>query len=109
MYRLDGHNIELTRGDSLLLLITLPGRELPQGTLAVFTVKTHPRSETAILTKALPVENGRVELELGAQETDLPARLDYWDLRLMIPGVETEILTPMDYAALTILEVIGDV
>ena len=64
MYRLDGHNIELTRGDSLLLLITLPGRELPQGTLAVFTVKTHPRSETAILTKALPVENGRVELEL---------------------------------------------
>ena len=109
MYRLDGLNVELTREDSLTLLVSFPGRELPEGTRALFTIKKHPKDPVAVLEKEMNVEGSRAEIVLSSAETDLPARTYWWDLRLMIPGEEMEILTPMEYAAFSILEVIGDV
>ena len=39
LYRIDGYDIELTRGDSLTLRIDLKGRDLPEGTEAFMTIK----------------------------------------------------------------------
>lgn len=110
MYRIIGNDIELTRGDSLVLLLRFGGRALAQGTQAVFTVKRRPRDEQPVLCKRFGVEDGRVTLQLVPSETDLDPRSYVWDVRLLIPqGEATEVRTPMEYAGFTIMEVIGDV
>ena len=47
MVRCNGCDIELTRGDTLLLRIDLTGRDLPQGAQAVFTVKKNVKHSKA--------------------------------------------------------------
>lgn len=109
MYRINGYDVELTRGDSLTLRVLLSGRELPEGTDAVFTLKTKPRETAHLLQKRFDASDEQVVITLLPEETDLPPRTYYWDLRLQIP-LETggyEVFTPMEYAAFTILDVIG--
>lgn len=112
MYRFDGLDIELTRGDSLQFKVTISGRELPEGTIALFTVKRNANAEEAVIEKRLAVDaDGVVLVGISSDESDLPPRTYYWDLRVLLPlGDGTyEVRTPMEYAALTILGVIGDV
>ena len=106
MHRFDGYDIELTAGDSLFFNVKLAGRELPDGSKAVFTVKRNPKDDEAVIEKELEVKDGAVYVQLYSEETDLPARTYYWDLRVMF-GNEVE--TPMEYAAFTILQPVGDV
>lgn len=112
MHKFDGFDIELTGGDSLQFRVTISGRELPEGTEALFTVKKSPRSDDAVIEKRLAVEaDGVVLVGLSSADTDIQPRTYYWDLRVMIPNGDGtyEVRTPMEYAAFTILEVIGDV
>ena len=55
--------------------------------------------------------DGTVLMGISSEESDIPARTYFWDLRVLIPlGDGTyEVRTPMEYAAFTILGVIGDV
>lgn len=109
MYRINGYDIELTRGDSLTLRVLLSGRDLPEGTDAVFTLKTKPKETAYLLQKRFDASDEQVVIALAPDETDLAPRTYYWDLRLQIP-LDTggyEIYTPMEYAAFTILDVIG--
>ena len=109
MYRINGYDVELTRGDSLTLRVLLSGRDLPEGTDAVFTLKTKPRETAHLLQKRFDASDEQVIITLTPDETDLAPRTDYWDLRLQIPqdAGGYEIYTPMEYAAFTILDVIG--
>ena len=112
MYRFDGLDIELTRGDSLQFKVTVKGRELPSGTEALFTVKRSPNAEDSLIEKRLALdEEGVVFVGISSDESDIPPRTYYWDMRVLIPlGDGTyEVRTPMEYAAFTILGVIGDV
>lgn len=112
MYRFDGLDIELTQGDSIQFKANITGRELPEGTIALFTVKRSEKAEEAIIEKRLAVDaDGVVLVGLSSSDTDIPARTYYWDIRVLMPlGDGTyEVRTPMDYAAFTILGVIGDV
>ena len=112
MHRFDGYDIELTKGDSLQFKVTIAGRELPEGTAALFTVKKRPRDEETVIEKRLDVDAaGVVLVGLSSDDTDITPRTYYWDLRVLMPlGDGTfEVRTPMEYAAFTILEVIGNV
>ena len=112
MHQFNGLDIELTKGDSLQFRVTVKGRELPEGTAALFTVKKKPRDEEAVIEKRLPVDaDGVVLVGLSSADTDISPKTYYWDLRVLMPlGDGTyEVRTPMEYAAFTILEVIGNV
>ncbi len=111
MVRLNGLDIELTRGDSLLFSARVSGRELPEGTLLLFSVKKNPRQEEALIEKREAVEDAGAVFSLSPRETDLPARTYFWDIRVLIPyGDGTyEVRTPMEYAAFQVTEVIGNV
>lgn len=112
MHRFNGYDIELTRGDSLQFRVTITGRELPSGTVALFTVKESPRDEMPVIEKKMEVdENGVVLVGLSSDDTDLQPRTYYWDIRALIPlgDGDFEVRTPMEYAAFTILEVVGNV
>ena len=109
MHRFDGYNIELTRGDSLTFRITLTGRDLPEGSVGLFTVKAHPRDEQPLIQKRVDAGGELLSIVLTPQETNLTPRTYFWDVRVLIPlengGWEVE--TPMEYASFTILEAIG--
>lgn len=110
MVTLNGYDIELTRGDTLLLRIDLSGRSMPDGTDAVFTLKKNIHSTEAIIQKRFGASDGSVSILLAPRETNLKPGVYYWDLRLQIPQAEGgyEVLTPMEYAAFAVLDVVGD-
>ena len=109
LYRFDGYDIELTRGDSLTLRIDLKGRDLPDGTEAVLTVKKRVRDEEIVLRKRCDASSELLTIALETEETNLTPGTYVWDVRLRIPqeNGSFEIYTPMEYAALTILPVVG--
>mgnify|MGYP005960297097 CR=1 FL=1 len=109
--RFTGNDIEITRGDSLMLRVVVSGRELPQGTILLFSVKRSPRAQSAEIERRLTIEEGTAVISLSTEDTDLPPRTYFWDARVLIPyGDGTyEVKTPMEYAAFQVLEVIGDV
>jgi hypothetical protein len=112
MHRFDGYDIELTKGDSLQFKVTITGRELPEGTAALFTVKKRPRDEDTVIEKRMEIgSDGVVLVGLSSADTDITPRTYYWDLRVLMPLGDGpyEVRTPMEYVAFTILEVIGNV
>lgn len=111
MRKFNGLDIELTKGDSLQFKVTFYGRTLPEGSIALFTIKKSPRAEDAEIEKRILVDaDGTVQVGLSSSETNLKPRTYFWDMRVLIPlGDGTyEVKTPMEYAAFTIAEVIGD-
>ena len=109
MHRFNGYHIELTRGDSLSFRINLAGRDLPEGSVGLFTVKAHPRDEAALIQKRVDAGGEQLSILLTPQETNLTPRTYFWDVRILIPLEEGgwEVETPMEYASFTILEAIG--
>lgn len=109
MHRFNGYDIELTQGDSLFFKINLDGRTLPEGSVGYFTVKKTPKSDEIIIQKKLDASDGVLDIRLMSEDTDLPVRTYYWDVRVLIPledgGYEVE--TPMEYAAFTIMDAVG--
>ena len=109
MILFEGYDITLTSGDTLFFKVDLKGRVLPEGTVAYFTVKASPKAEEVVIRKKIDVVDGVVDIRLSSEDTYLPARAYYWDVRLLIPiesgGYEVE--TPMEYAAFTIIDAIG--
>lgn len=111
MRKFNGLDIELTKGDSLQFKVTFYGRTLPEGSIALFTIKKSPRAEDAEVEKRILIgADGTVQVGLSSSETNLKPRTYFWDMRVLIPlGDGTyEVKTPMEYAAFTISEVIGD-
>ena len=103
------YDIEVSRGDSAALRIDLSGRDLPEGTEAVFTVKRSISDDEPVLQKRIDASDEILTIALTPQETNLEPGVYYWDVRLRIP-LETggyEIYTPMEYAALVVLDVVG--
>ena len=111
MLRIDRHNIEITQGDSVRLKIRLEGREVPDGTQAVFTVKDTPWEPCRpVIEKVLTVLDGTVSILLEPGDTDLTPGHYVWDLRLKEQTEEGKqvVLTPMEYAVFRVLEAIGE-
>lgn len=110
MHRFNGYDIELTRGDSLFFKINLAGRNLPEGSVAYFTVKTKAGSGDPVIKKKMDATDEVLDIRLTSADTDLQPRTYYWDVRVLIPCEEGgyEVETPMEYASLTILPAVGD-
>lgn len=111
MRKFNGLDIELTKGDSLQFKVNFSGRELPAEAEALFTVKKRTRDEEPVIEKRIAIQENAVQIGLSNDDTDIAPRTYYWDIRVLIPlGDGTyEVKTPMEYAAFTILEVIGNV
>lgn len=103
------YDIEVTRGDTVALRIDLSGRDLPEGTDAVMTVKKRVKDAEPIIQKVFNASDEVLTVVLTADETNVTPGTYFWDLRLMIPLEEGgyEVYTPMEYAAFTVLEVVG--
>lgn len=111
MRKFNGLDVELTRGDTLQFKVTFAKRELPLGSIALFTIKKRTRDEEAIVEKRVPIENNVANIGLSSDDSNITPRTYYWDMRVLIPlGDGTyDVKTPMEYAAFTILEVVGNV
>lgn len=109
MHRFNGYDIELTQGDSLFFKVNLDGRTLPEGSVGYFTVKKTPKSDEIIIQKKLDASDGVLDIRLTSEDTYIPVRTYYWDVRVLIPLEEGgyEVETPMEYASFTILDAIG--
>lgn len=110
MVTINGYDIELTRGDTLFLRVDLSGRDLPEGTDAVFTVKKNVRSDEVILRKRFDASDEVLGIRLSSRETRLEPGVYVWDVRLQIPQEDgsVEVYTPMEYAAFVVLESVGE-
>lgn len=109
MFNIDGYDIEVTRGDTAALLFHFNGREIPSGTDAVFTIKKRPKDEECVVQKRVDASDGTATIYLTSDDTNHAARTYFWDIRLQLPREDGgyEIQTPMEYAAFTILDVVG--
>ena len=112
MVRIERQNIEATRGDSIRFTIELSGRELKEGTKALFTVKSTPWEPTRPeIEHMIDVIGGKVHVFLETEETSVISAGNYvWDLRLLEPDGDGRnyVLTPMEYGTFRILEAIGE-
>jgi len=70
---------------ALTLRIDLKGRDLPQGTEAVMTIKKRVKDEAIILQKRCDASEEVVTIALEASETELAPGMYVWDVRLRIP------------------------
>ncbi len=109
MVEINGHDIIITRGDSLFLRVDFGGRDLPAGSKAVFTLKKTIRSRSALVQKIFDASEEMLAVFLTHEETDLPAGMYVWDVRLQIPLEDGsfEVYTPMTYAAFAVLDAVG--
>lgn len=111
MLKIENNGIAITRGDSLRLMIRLDGRDIAEGAKALFTVKDTPWEPCApVVEKLIDIMDGSVSILLTPAETDITPGHYVWDLRIKEPAQDgrTEVLTPMEYAAFKVMEVIGD-
>lgn len=109
MHKFNGYDIELTRGDSLVFRVSLSGRDLPEGSVGLFTVKANPRDERPVIQKRVDASGEQLMISLAPKDTNLTPRTYFWDVRVLIPLEEGgyELETPMEYASFVILEAIG--
>ena len=109
MHKFNGYDIEITRGDSLQFRVSLMGRDLPEGSVGLFTVKASPRDEQALIEKRVDASGELLTITLNPRDTDLPPRTYFWDVRVLIPRSEGgfELETPMEYASFVVLDAIG--
>jgi len=109
MVTFDGYDVELSRGDTLVMKIELDGRDLPEGTDGVFTIKKRITSDEVVLQKRFNASDEELTVVLDADETNLAPGTYFWDVRLQIPMEEGgyEVYTPMEYAAFVVLPVVG--
>lgn len=110
MLRIDRNGITITRGDSERFVITCEGRELAEGTKAVFTVKGTPWEPCRPdIEKIIDVIDGKVNVILEPEDTDITPGHYVWDLRLKEPDENgMNVITPMAYAAFHVLEALGE-
>lgn len=109
MVSISGYDITLTRGDSLHLRVDLDGRDLPEGSQAVFTLKRSIRSRSVLLRKCFDVSRETLGIVLTPQETDLLPGAYVWDLRLRIPleNGGFDVYTPMEHAVFMVIPAVG--
>lgn len=105
----ESYDIQVTQGDTVTLRIDLSGRDLPEGSEAVFTVKQNLTDEEPILQKRFNASDEVLVIVLSHDETNLEPGTYFWDIRLMIPMEEGgwEVYTPMNYAALAVTAAVG--
>lgn len=113
MVRIERHNIEATRGDSVRFTITLEGRVLKENTKALVTVKATPwEPARPVIEQMLDVIDGnKVHVFFEPEDTCALVAGDYvWDARVMEPNEDggTYVMTPMEYGTFRILEAIGE-
>ena len=112
MVRIERHNIEVTRGDSVRFTITLEGRVLKENTKVLVTVKSTPwEPARPVIEKILDVIDGnKVHVFIETEDTCMLVPGDYvWDARVLEPNEDggTYVMTPMEYGTFRILEAIG--
>lgn len=110
MLRIEGKTIQLTRGDTTRIAIVLEGRELMDGTEAVFTVKRGQwKHNEPVIRKTLTVVDNRAHVFLSDEETDIEPGSYVWDCRVKeVDDEGMNIFTPMEYGRFAVLEAIGD-
>ena len=110
MLKIDRMGIQITRGDTVRFVIALEGREVADGTKAIFTVKSTPWEPCQPeIEKTISVEDGKVYVMLDRAETDFAPGHYVWDVRVLEPeNGKKNMITPMEYAAFRVVEAIGD-
>lgn len=106
MLKISGNGIRLTRGDTIRFTIRLTGREVPDGTKTLFTVKKSAwQHGDPLIREEIPVLGNAVHVFLPPEKTNITSGDYVWDLRVM---VDEDVFTPMEYALFHVVEAIGD-
>lgn len=111
MFRIDRNNIEFTRGESVRFTIRLKGRELAEGTQAVFACKDTLWDPAApCIEKAVDIVDGKAHVILTPYDTDITAGTYFWDLRVYETDItgETHVMTPMDAGTIIVKERVAE-
>lgn len=110
MLKISGNGIRLSRGDSARFTIRLTGREVPDGTKTLFTVKQRAWAHAMpVIEMEIPVIGNAVYVILPPDMTNVNSGDYLWDLRVFVDTEEgLDVLTPMEYATFHVVEASGN-
>lgn len=111
LFAVDRYNIKITKGDTMILTVHFNDVVIPEGTVALFTVKTYPNSPLPLIERQYLIdENNEIKIILSGNETELVPAEYSWDIRILMKhGENTEVITPFAPAKFEILKVVGNV
>lgn len=99
--------IAVTRGDTGTVTLTFTGDDTPEnGTIALVTVKKNVDSEEPLWEKRVTIADGKAEVGLRSEDTDVAYGKYWWDVRLLYTN--GDVYTPMKPAEFRVLEAVGD-
>ena len=98
--------VEITRGDTAIIDVTLEGDVPADGTIALISLKKQTRDTTAVWEKRVPITNGQFTFSLTSADTDLAPWKYWWDVRFLYK--DGSVYTPMSPSPFVITEVIGN-
>lgn len=105
MYKIDGTDISLSRGDSFMLSVDTRGRVMANGCTGVLSVKAKAKDETAVLEKTALISSREMLFSFEPEDTeDLKAKTYHWSLR--VTDLDGNVSTPVEDAAFIITEVV---
>ena len=108
MFDINGSSIAISREDTAVFTVTFDGDDIPEdGTAVILTVKPSLEKESSVIEKQLQIQDGQIVIALNSEDTDLPPRHYYWDLRILYNN--GEVFTPMQPGNFIIREVVGNV
>lgn len=107
MFNIDGHSIEITRGDTGGFTITFTGQDAPEdGSIVQVSLKKTKTSKDLIWEKKYVVSESQVTVIILQDDTnDLSFGEYWWDARILFR--DGTVYTPMKCASFKVMEVIG--
>lgn len=105
MLEVRGLDIRISQGDTATILIGLQNEEPIEGE-AVITLKRNVGDRMNVWEKRVHIVDNEVPVYLESADTNLPARVYWWDVRLLLDGA---VQTPWKPHRLEVMEAIGDV
>ena len=101
-----GLDMRISQGDTAVIHIVLENEQTLENALAVVTLKRNVGDRICLWEKRIEVENNQIELPLTKADTNLPARMYWWDIRLIMGDA---VQTPFGTHRFEVVEAIGDV
>lgn len=113
MLIVNGYDIKISKGDTLILKVHFNNANFPKMTKVLFTVRTYPNNPDHVILKEYTFdENGDIIIFIPSQETNIFPFEYSWDIRVLIPiegQTEFEVVTPFVPAKFEVLKVVGNV
>lgn len=109
MIKVEGLEITVSRGDTGTLEINFDSCGDPLiNTTALISIQKVKGEPNRIWEKRVEIDDNHCVLDLAHEDTNLPCRDYWWDIRLLSNG-DSDIMTPFEPQKFKIVEVVGNV